>query len=399
MKKIFAFVFLLVCASSFAQQITLRATVKDALTSEPIISASIGIKNSSIGTITNEEGVFQLTAPKSGSIIISYLGYKTLTIPVSDFTDQMKIIFLEQSEEVLEEVMITKVPLYEILQEVMDVSTKRFNRPIVLNTYYREFVKSDNKYTKFSDGLLDYHINGSGKKIKSDLIVKQNRSISLVSDEDQDEAFGSVLNVQRGILNSYNFAFVSKSLLEDDAYDAYDFTLKSKKDKEGNEFFCIVFEPKPEVEKTLLKGTITYDPKTKLIFDIDMSFAPSHLQYAKTINILLFRLSILDVKFKAAYKMTGNNYVLAFNNRYAKLRVWNKKHNVLLESRSDLIVTNFGKDDLAYNKKEIFKRKQLYQKPSQYTDKFWNKNNAIVLTAEEEQIINNLEKESTTTTN
>jgi hypothetical protein len=59
-----------------------------------------------------------------------------------------------------------------------------------------------------------------------------------------------------------------------------------------------------------------------------------------------------------------------------------------------LLVTDFRKEDLTYNKKEVYTKKYLYKKQSQYENKFWQKNNAIVLTTEEEKIIDDLEKES-----
>ena len=149
-----------------------------------------------------------------------------------------------------------------------------------------------------------------------------------------------------------------------------------------------------EVEQALFKGTITYDPETKLIYDYDLFYSPSHTKYVKEINLLVARLSLLNIKMKATYKMVNNNYLLSYNNRYLEFKVWTKKHSIVSESKSDLIVTDFIKEDYTYNKKEVYDKKYLFKKPSQYKDKFWLKNNAIVLTAEEEKIIDDLEKES-----
>jgi hypothetical protein len=130
-----------------------------------------------------------------------------------------------------------------------------------------------------------------------------------------------------------------------------------------------------------------------LIYDIDVYRAPSHAQYADEINLLIAKVTFLDAKLKTSYKMVGNNYVLSFNNRSNKIRIRTKKaYDETIESRSDLIVTNFGIDDLSYNKNDVYKEKDLYSRGNKYTDKFWLKNNSIVLTAEEEQVIAALEK-------
>lgn len=397
MRKVYALITLFFCITTFAQNIAIRGIIKDAVTKEPIIAASIGVQNSGLGTITNEEGVFQLSAPKSATIVISYLGYKTKYIPGFDFNED-KVILLEQSEEVLEEVMVTKIPLPKILEDIITASKARFNKPIVLHTYYREFVKVDGKHKKFSDGVLDYHASGGSKKTKSDLIVKQNRSFSLTAtNEEEDDQITGTLNVQKGISNSYSFEFLERNILKDKNLVNYELTLKSRKNVDGRELYAIIIEPRKEIEKALYEGAVVYDPETKLIYDVDLHLAESHKQFPRTVSLLGLHVAFLETKFRAAYKMVNNNYVLSYNNRHVKYKVWTKKEQEITESRSDLIVTDFEKDDLTYNKKAVYKNKYLYDKPTSYNGKFWQKNNAIVLTDEEEKVIASLEKEVAST--
>ena len=397
MRKVYALITLFFCITTFAQNIAIRGIIKDAVTKEPIIAASIGVQNSGLGTITNEEGVFQLSAPKSATIVISYLGYKTKYIPGFDFNED-KVILLDQSEEVLEEVMVTKIPLPKILEDIITASKARFNKPIVLHTYYREFVKVNGKHKKFSDGVLDYHASGGSKKTKSDLIVKQNRSFSLTaSNEEEDDQITGTLNVQKGISNSYSFEFLESNILKDKNLINYELTLKSRKNVDGRELYAIIIEPRKEIEKALYEGAVVYDPETKLIYDVDLHLAESHKQFPRTLSLLGLHVAFLETKFRAAYKMVNNNYVLSYNNRHVKYKVWTKKEQEITESRSDLIVTDFEKDDLTYNKKAVYKNKYLYDKPTSYNGKFWQKNNAIVLTDEEEKVIASLEKEVVST--
>lgn len=393
MKYFYTLFFLVISHASFSQQLAVRGLVDDSVTHEPVIAASVGIENSGMGTITNEDGIFQLSVSKSQNVIISCIGYKTHKLPASDFADATKNIALEPSEEVLEEVMVTKIPLTQVLQDVITASKARFNKPVVLHTYYREFVKVDGQYKKFSDALLDYHASGDAKKTKSDLVVKQNRSFSLTATkEDEDDRLSPTLNVQYGISNSYSFEFLEKNILRDKNVKNYDLTLKSRKNADGSEWYAIIVEPKTEIEKSLFEGTVIYDPKTKLIYEYDLHYAQSHKQFPRSISFLGLHVDYLDMQFKAVYKMTNNNYELSYNNRFVKYKMWTKKFQEISESRSDLIVTNFEKDDMTYSKKEVYKKKYLYDKPTHMNGKFWQKNNAIVLTAEEEKIIDALEK-------
>ena len=46
---------------------------------EPVIGASVVVKGTTNGTITDFDGKFSLNAPAQGTLTISYIGYKTST--------------------------------------------------------------------------------------------------------------------------------------------------------------------------------------------------------------------------------------------------------------------------------------------------------------------------------
>jgi len=318
-------------------------------------------------------------------------------LPAASFDSELKTIVLEQNEELLEEVIVSKIPIEKLLETLITSSIARFNKPIILDTYYREFVKVNDKYTKFSDGLLEYHISGSTKKNKSELIINQSRAAQLFTDEEAENElldFDAFVNVQKGITYNYDFTFLKQLLLDDDNYETYDFQLKSVKNKGGKDLYAITFEPKTD-GKAIYKGTIAYDPETKLILDIDVDVTPGPKNYRER-NILIARVTFMNRSIKTGYKMVGNNYILAYSNLYTKLRITMQKKKIdkTIESKSDIIVTNLRVDDLSYDKKRVYKEKDLYKNGNNYSDKFWLKNNSMVLTADEQQIIDKLEKET-----
>lgn len=396
MKNLYALLIFLTTIISYSQSITVKGFLKDAATNEPVISASVGVKNSAIGTISNEEGNFQLTLPKNAEIVISFIGYKTLIIRAGDFASDVKTIRLEIDEQILEEVIISKIPIEKILENSIVASMARFNKPIILHTYYREFVKINGKYSKFSDGLLEYHISGTTKRNKSDLIVKQSRTPQLfTADELKDDElidFDSFLNVQQGITYNYDFTFLQRILLDKDNFKKYELEIKSSKNSNGKELFVINFEPKAE-SGAIYRGSIVFDPESKLIYNIDIDMIAGNYKF-KERNILVARLTFMGTTLKSGYKMVGNNYILSFSGRYNKLRITikNGKYDKTIESKSDIVVTNLNVDDLTYNKKDIYKEKDLYARGNKFSDKFWLKNNSLVLTAVEQKIINDLEK-------
>lgn len=71
---------------------------------EAIIGASVVVKGTSNGTITDIDGKFTLSAPSNATLIISYIGYKTIEIP-ADGKKALNITMKEDTE-MLDEVVV-----------------------------------------------------------------------------------------------------------------------------------------------------------------------------------------------------------------------------------------------------------------------------------------------------
>ena len=79
-------VFLFLLFSSFflsAQQIVIKGTVTD-FDGAPLPGANIIIKGTSIGTQTDFDGNYSITAYKGAKLMYNYIGYKTKEIEIQD---------------------------------------------------------------------------------------------------------------------------------------------------------------------------------------------------------------------------------------------------------------------------------------------------------------------------
>ena len=86
-------------ATSIVQQSsTVNGKITDA-NGEPIIGASVVIKGTTNGTITDFDGNFMLEVPAKATLVVSYVGYKTLEVPVNG--KKTLNINLKEDEEVL----------------------------------------------------------------------------------------------------------------------------------------------------------------------------------------------------------------------------------------------------------------------------------------------------------
>ncbi len=94
-----------------AQEKHIKGKVSDQVTGEPVAYASIALfDNQTIvdGVITNESGMFQLKTPKKfTSVVVSFMGYKTYTIDISEIKDPGNIVVhLELNDSYLEEIVV-----------------------------------------------------------------------------------------------------------------------------------------------------------------------------------------------------------------------------------------------------------------------------------------------------
>ena len=86
---------------------TINGTIKDFSNGETLFGASIFLKGTNIGVLSNEYGFYSLSAPKGNyTLVISYLGYKEVSKEVDLTIDQKFDIELEVNSTQLNEIVI-----------------------------------------------------------------------------------------------------------------------------------------------------------------------------------------------------------------------------------------------------------------------------------------------------
>ncbi|WP_299224780.1 carboxypeptidase-like regulatory domain-containing protein [uncultured Psychroserpens sp.] len=103
-------VVLILCLFStlVSSQTEVKSKILDFSTLLPIESASIYVKNTTIGTISNQDGKFVLQVPKeleTDTLIISSIGFKSFKTPVNQF-DNTQDIYLEEDIASLDEIIL-----------------------------------------------------------------------------------------------------------------------------------------------------------------------------------------------------------------------------------------------------------------------------------------------------
>ena len=96
-KALFALlVGILFSSQLYAQNISVKGHVKDAKTGEEIIGASIVVKGTTTGTVSDVDGNFTLNAPPQSTITVAFLGYKA-----KEFTATTNFVTIALEEDAI----------------------------------------------------------------------------------------------------------------------------------------------------------------------------------------------------------------------------------------------------------------------------------------------------------
>ena len=131
---------------AFAQSKTVLGTVLDK-TGESVIGASVVVKGTTNGTITDFDGKFTLqNVPDNGTIQVSFVGYKTMDISVKG-QSTVKII-LEEDTETLDEVVVVgygTAKKSDVTGAMSRVTSKVIEDRPVQNALQADFLLRQNK--------------------------------------------------------------------------------------------------------------------------------------------------------------------------------------------------------------------------------------------------------------
>ena len=133
MFKQLLFVILLLCvAFGYAQQITVKGTVKDG-SGQPLMGASVLVKGTSHGTAADFNGNFELKVDKGVTLVVSSVGYKSREVAAKAGT--MNIVLQEDTQQ-LEDVVVIgygAIKKKDLTGSVNLVTDKDFNKAPAVN--------------------------------------------------------------------------------------------------------------------------------------------------------------------------------------------------------------------------------------------------------------------------
>ena len=163
-------------SASYCLSQKIAGTVLDYSSKEVIPFTHVIVNNTNRGTITNENGEFEIAVShrQNQSLNISHIGYHPKTLPLNELTEEPLKIFLVKSETLLDEVVFKADTPEEILYKAYQNIARNYPKePTIIRGFYRELVKSiqTDSLLYVAEGVMDVFKKNYGKKNPSGLII------------------------------------------------------------------------------------------------------------------------------------------------------------------------------------------------------------------------------------
>lgn len=124
---------------------------------EPVIGASVVVKGTGNGTITNLDGEYTLSSvPENSDVVVSYIGYKTITLPAS--SKELSNVTLKEDNEMLDEVVVVgygTIKKANLSGAVDQISSKEIEHRVSGNAGQVLQGMIPNLNVSFSDGAIN----------------------------------------------------------------------------------------------------------------------------------------------------------------------------------------------------------------------------------------------------
>lgn len=262
--------------------ISLTAKIIDGKTKAPVVFATVYQTGTSIGTVSNADGEFLLKIPKEaieGSVSITHLGYKNLTVAARELRSGKTTISLESYAIPIEELIVKNITPEGLIIEAL--SRKRENYPTepeMQTAFYRETIKQNRNYVSISEAVLDIYNAGYKENFDFDRVkIYKGRKSKDVKRMD------TVLVKFQGGPRTAMFLDLMKNpgvILDPEMFSYYDFSFGGMVKINERSNYVIHFDQNKNIEEPLYSGSIYIDEASKAITSVDFKLSENSLKYA-----------------------------------------------------------------------------------------------------------------------
>ncbi len=281
----------------------MQGRVVDAVTGDPLAYATIALFGTSLGSITNQEGVFSFKIPGRMTdpiLVISFMGYRRRYVPVHyPLTGRLEVA-LERELIPLQEVIIRYSDPATLLEEALHrIPENYLDDYSTMTAFYRESVKRNEHCMVYTEAVLDVSKSPYATPLTTDAVrIRKGRKITDVTSQDT-----IMVKLRSGISTSLNLDVIKNrpDFLTSDFLERYDLEFTDLMAYGDRLVYVISFKQKSSIPDLLFTGRLYLDQENLVLLAADFEFNPELIHKEPGVFLVSKSPSIRIRPMKAAY--------------------------------------------------------------------------------------------------
>lgn len=362
--------------------------IVDGKTNKPLAFASINVNETNISTVANSKGEFLLKIPKkkrNNKITVSFLGYTSKVLNLSDFNKNKTVISLETYIEELSEIKITVKDAETLVRETLNRRGQNyFSEKTVMTAFYRETIKKRSTYVSLSEAIVGIN--------KQPYTAGRNDILQLYKSRkstDYNKLDTIALKLRGGPYNTMHLDVMKNPdmLFTDDIFNNYDFTFSKSTKIDDRIIYVVNFSPKQATEVILFYGKLFIDAQslalTRAQFNLDLKDKKKANEFFILKKPQKASVTPIEATYYVDYSVKDGKWFYSYSRIELGFKIdWKKKiFNSVYYSTMEMAITDWEKD---LSDKTVKVRDRLKQsvvmsdEASGFSDpEFWGEFNVI----------------------
>jgi len=293
---------------------TISGRLFDQDTSEPVLFASISILNTSIGTITNQDGEFQLNIPDSlrrSKIRCSHIGYESHEVDLSLLEGNHIDLAMRPQIVSLQEVIIRAVSPMQVLSDMLNHRAVNYaSEPAYLTSFYREGIEYRRRNIDLTESVLQVYKTGYKNRAIDDQVklIKKRR----ITDR---QATDTIFPKMRSGINSCLVLDIIKELPEfinPAEGTSYMYAHTGMNVVDGRLVDVIFFQQKDYVKEPMYKGEFFIEVESRALVEVRFEINPELVK--KATNMFVdkksagLKIDLQQAKYIVSYKPAEDGF-------------------------------------------------------------------------------------------
>ena len=372
-------------AQSFTE---FKGSVIDSKSKAPLAFATLNLNETNISTVTNSNGEFLLKVPNTlvdQKITISFLGYQTKIVPLSNLNGEDIQILLEESVMELSEVRINAPKdARALVKSALNKKGEHYiNEETVMTAFYRETIKKRRRDASLSEAIVEiYKEPYNSTKTDKIKLIKARKST------DYNRLDTLAVRLQGGPFSALYADMIKypQFIFSENNLSNYEFSFDKPTEINDRSVYVVKFKQRPELVEPLYYGKLYIDAETfsliSAIYNLNVEnreMAAEMFVKKKPKKVTVYP---TEAAYRVDYRLKDGKWFYGYSNLQLTIKViWKGRlFNSVYTLNSEMAITDWEKSiDDSFSRKETLRPSMiLSDEASGFSDPaFWGEYNII----------------------